>query len=744
MLRARAVTTSVVIALCIALMPVAVVARPPRARVPAVRVKEVGRDLRYGKVPLDVARILPTETTARRAPARVGATHKWLALDDTRGAYLKRYRLRGKGRHVEVWVAADEDHISRGIRFPDGDCRNDERVKITNAQIDYFVREFSRTIYPKESRFFSVPPRRNGSEATLPGLAGLPDGYFRGEGDDIVVLIDNVRDENFYDTNNAQNHTYIAGFFSSGFNELLDRNVMTVDAFDWLHRTGATPPNEPVPGDLCENKSARPFLYESVFAHEYQHLLEYYQDSNEALWVNEGLSDWARTLTRYTDPRLPITDQGFDSHIQCFLGYLGIETPANPVPRQGGPENSLTVWGDQGNGEILCDYGATASLMELIRDDYGKAFMTKLHRFDANGLRGLTRALRSAGSEDTARDVLHRWAAAVALDGVLDDGAVLHGGSPADYRVPTLDATINWDTEEAYASPGAPPNGSDYVRLREANGSYIAAGNIRKIEFDGAEHHAAAPLAWEVDPSPPGQVGDPAFFSGSGHNLNRAMVRRVTVPEGGASLTFETRYSLEEYYDYGYVEVSTDGGRTYEKLSNNNTIPDNSGRPSFTGNSGCPEGTYGNGTCSPRWVSQTFDLTQFGGREIIIGFRYVTDVEGASAGWWIDDVSVGATSLGDGTNLDGWSSPSGIDPVEIAGFTVMLVAYTPGQNAYITTLPLGDGFTATLEGDALTAAIGTGSEVVAAIVMYDEPTETISAYAPYELRVDNKLQPGGS
>ena len=31
------------------------------------------------------------------------------------------------------------------------------------------------------------------------------------------------------------------GFFSSQFNDLVDRNVMTIDAFDWLHRTGAEP-----------------------------------------------------------------------------------------------------------------------------------------------------------------------------------------------------------------------------------------------------------------------------------------------------------------------------------------------------------------------------------------------------------------------------------------------------------------------------------------------------------------------
>ena len=108
---------------------------------------------------------------------------------------------------------------------------------------------------------------------------------------------------------------------------------MTIDAFDWLHRTGANPPNEPVPGNNCTSAPARPFLYEGVFAHEYQHLLERYEDPDEVNWINEGLSDWAQTLTGYVDPAKPITEIGFDSHIQCFLGWLGVATPANPNPR---------------------------------------------------------------------------------------------------------------------------------------------------------------------------------------------------------------------------------------------------------------------------------------------------------------------------------------------------------------------------------------------------------------------------
>ena len=73
---------------------------------------------------------------------------------------------------------------------------------------------------------------------------------------------------------------------------------MTIDAFDWLHRTGANPVDEPT-GDLCSSRPARARLYEGVFAHEYQHLLQHYTDPNEVNFVNEGLSDFAISLVGY-------------------------------------------------------------------------------------------------------------------------------------------------------------------------------------------------------------------------------------------------------------------------------------------------------------------------------------------------------------------------------------------------------------------------------------------------------------
>jgi hypothetical protein len=339
------------------------------------------------------------------------------------------------------------------------------------------------------------------------------------------------RDSNFRDLNNTQANSYIAGFFSSGLNELFDRNVMSIDAFDWLHRTGANPPHEPVPGNTCTSAPARPFLYEGVFAHEYQHLLQYYQDPEEVNWVNEGLSDFAIDVTGYDFGTRPVTQIGFDSHLQCFMGNLITQTDANPIPSEGGPENSLTLWGDQGDGEILCDYGAAFSFMEYLAGQYGRSFMSAFHRNPLEGFAGLQSVLGGRASTQT---VVHRWAAAMAIDAALDDGAKMPGlGQPRSlYRIPALDASINWDNPDAYQTPGAPPNGSDYIRLRDAQGNYLSADQVNSITFGGAKLLEPVPVEWTVTTAAPDHGTDAAFAAPDADNKDAAIVHSVSVPAG--------------------------------------------------------------------------------------------------------------------------------------------------------------------------------------------------------------------
>ncbi len=94
-----------------------------------------------------------------------------------------------------------------------------------------------------------------------------------------------------------------------------------------------------------------------------------------------------------------------------------------PDPEPGGPENSLTLWGDQTDypSETFCDYGAAYTFMEYLAQRYGRLHVrpaprrprTGSTRWRAPGRGGLT---REAGRPR------HPWATMVAIDGALDDG----------------------------------------------------------------------------------------------------------------------------------------------------------------------------------------------------------------------------------------------------------------------------------------------------------------------------------
>jgi hypothetical protein len=698
-------------------------------------------------------RIQKSKRSARKSRSFMGVspapgiTRTWLALDDSVGFYRKQFTLRAVSAHTEIWVATPVPRTlagwtATGTDFQVGDCRNGPRTVVTDDQVNYLANQFDTNMLPKESVEFSVAPDRDGTNQIHlnPLDPGAVPSDSAGAGEKTVVLVDNVRDDNFRDLNNTQGNSYIAGFFSSGLNEIFDRNVMSIDAFDWLHRTGASPDHEPVPGNNCTSAPARPFLYEGVFAHEYQHLLQYYQDPEEVNWVNEGLSDFAIDLTGYDFATRPVSQIGFDSHLQCFMGNLITQTDANPNPRGGGPENSLTLWGDQGDGEILCDYGAAFSMMEYLSSQYGSAFMTALHRNPAEGFAGLQNVL---GPRATAEQVVHRWAAAMALDGVLDRGGKLQHGVPESrYQIAALNAGINWDNPDAYSTPGAPPNGADYIRLRDGAGGYLNAKDINSISFQGAAQLEPVPVEWTVTTAAPDHGADAALAAPDADNRDAAIVKSVAVPAGTPSLVFDTKYDTEPGFDSFFVQVSTDGGATYHSLANADTTCDLDPGASATLIGNCP-GLNGD---SGGWVTETFDLTPYAGQTVLLALRYVTDANTRGTGVWVDNVRVGGNLVSDGSSLAGWQTFTQIRPISVNGYTVQLVGYeTKGKkpHALVGSIPLGSSFGASLKGGKLEKLIGERADVVAALVMYDEPTESINQYARYTLRVNGVVQPGG-
>ncbi|MGH9280591.1 MAG: peptidase M6 [Acidimicrobiales bacterium] len=676
-----------------------------------------------------------------KSQVKIGTVRTWPATDYVRGIpdYPKDFTLRGVGQHVEVWVASGADAVSTGLEFPPGDCRNAVGTQVTDEQVRYLIGQFDGTIFPKESASFSTPPERDGKHATLPArVPKVPSSAFKGEGDNIVILVDNIRGDSFYDFDNVNRLGNTQGFFSARFTEMTDRNIVTVMGVDWPNRLGADPLEGP--SDSCSDRPAKPHDIESILAHEYQHLLEYYEDPDEASWVDEGLAQWAETLTGYARPEGSLNDHDFDSNIQCFLGHaVGLDTQTRffcPA----GPENSLTVWGDQAAFApkgIRADYGAAYTFMELLHSRYGDRAMTELHRQDANGLEGLQRVLDELDPGKRAVDLVHDWAAAVALDGVLDDGAELHGAQEALFSVPTLHATVNWDTPRAYDTPGAPPNGSDYVRLRDGAGEYVNAASIESISFDGASG-LTRPMEWTVDPT--GNDGGPALYSGSGDLLDRSIVRPVSVPTTNPVLSFGTRYSTESQWDFAFVQISSDGGRTYRSLPATPTtaLADPQAHPTVLANL---PGFTGE---SEGWVRETVDLSPYAGQTVLLAFRYVTDWSIALPGVWFDNIAVGDAMLSDGTTLEAWQTMSQVHPIPVAGWSVQLIGYTDDHRAaWVTRLPLDSANRGRLSGTDVDALLGTAAQTVAAVITYDEPTETLELYAPYRLMVNGVVQPGG-
>jgi hypothetical protein len=421
----------------------------------------------------------PDGAARAAAPALEGPTRTLPGLDTTRNIlYAKAFVLAATGRRAEIWVARD-------LRFPAGDCRNRvnraTRVRITKAQAKYLAAQFDRVIYERQRTLFGVPRPRNGSLARDRRFSSA------GRSSRVIVLVDNVRDENYFDRNNARNVPYVAGFYDGEVDDALDRNVVSLDAYDWPHRLRASPPHAPVAGNNCTSAPARPFMYEATLAHEYQHLLQDLTDPNEHedAWVDEGLADFAQTLSGYARPARRINQLGFDSHVQCILGWLNVRTPFNPQPRRGGPENSLTRWGDEGDAEILCDYGAAYTFVHFLADRYGTNAAGELYREPDIGLTGFTSVLQRLGAAEDGFGLMHDWSAMLALDAALDRGTPLRIGDAQRFKSATLSAEINWDNPDAYSEPGAPPNGSDFVRLRDGAGRYLSAAELETLSFRG-------------------------------------------------------------------------------------------------------------------------------------------------------------------------------------------------------------------------------------------------------------------
>jgi immune inhibitor A len=543
------------------------------------------------------------------------------------------FEKRGESSLVEVWVATD-------LSFPAGDPRNDDPNKITiyDWQIDYLMNEFETVIYPIESQYFGTPALHDGSNSLFEGW-DMP--FMEDASGRLMIMVFNMVDNSYYDSTYP---SYIVGYYSPSIEAYYDRNVIHLDSYDWTNRLGA---------DV-----ARPFVYESTVAHEYQHLLHDDLDADEVSFVNEGCSMYAEMLCGYGEPW---------GYIEQFL-YT--------------PDNSLTEWGDQGDINIIADYGAAAMFAIYLNDHFGGAsFISALAANPDNGEAGVTSTLAAAGYADWNFDrVYEAWTLANLIhsddfgDGWYNYVSIdLNDPRAGDVRTLKINPGMGFVTQSyafqyTWTQDGyntgkylLGPYGTDYLKIQG-----VRAGQLPKLnfQFDGNDYFDPG---WKLTAAPAvAGLSGMVWYSGASDLRDVTLIGTIDLTGmTEATLSFDTYYAIEEQWDFGFVQVSTDGGVTWTSLANDYTrddlVPD--GHPDIAANLPGLTG-FGSG-------NMAFDLSAFVGSSVMIGFRYMTDWGFTEQGWYVDNIAINGQIVDNGDDIRSFVS---LQPPEEVDFSVIIYA----------------------------------------------------------------------
>ncbi|MGW5667467.1 immune inhibitor A domain-containing protein [Micromonospora sp. NPDC003776] len=146
--------------------------------------------------------------------------------------------------------------------------------------------------------------------------------------------------------------------------------------------------------------------------------------------------------------------------------------------------------------------------------------------------------------------------------------------------------------------------------------------------------------------------------------------RTVTVPNAAdAKFWMWNNYVIEQDWDYGFVEVSTNGGASWSEqkvydaagklVSTNDGYADPNGRMGDYGGK-----KYGLTGTTGGWRHDYIDLSAYAGQTVQVRLRYATDAAFVERGWFADDFSVtggGATTWSDDVEggANGWTQTGG-------------------------------------------------------------------------------------
>ncbi|MBI2760951.1 MAG: immune inhibitor A [Chloroflexi bacterium] len=369
--------------------------------------------------------------------------------------------------------------------------------------------------------------------------------------------------------------------------------------------------------------------YPGLVAHEFQHLVHQGLNSNAEAWINEGLSEVANET-------------------------VGGEAGTSLKAYRDAPGTQLTDWAASGSN--AAHYGSSLAFLRYLLRHYGGLDRAgALAGTGGLGVNEVQKYLRDGNYGLGFEDVFADWLVAGYLN-LPGDGRFSNPG--ADTRVRTL------------LRPGDGDDGDDSVNQFGADYFEISpAGRDLVFSFKGDT------TIKQVPNDPASGIGQ--WWSGRGDSIDTTLTRTLDLRQvSKATVQFKTWFDIERGYDYGYVSISTDGGKTWQAQRGRQTTDfDPLGQaygPGYTGVSG--------GGRAAAWVDESIDLTPFAGRQVLLRFEYIADEAAAAAGFAVDDITVPEIGYSDDAESDnGWQS---------SGFTRLTA---PLAQRYIIQLVYDDG-----------------------------------------------------
>lgn len=532
-----------------------------------------------------------TSATANSSFTYDGGTKQFL----NRNLKFKPFTLRSVGENVEIWVAND-------LSFPAGDTRPAHVV--TQEQVDKLRNEFDNNIYPKATAFFGTPDVHDGSKSPLAGK-NVPAGYYEGS-DKIIMLVDNIQDENYTNPNYP---FFVAGFYWQTLENYIDRNIITIDTNSWETRLEST--------------------FFGTTIHELQHLIHADNDGAEETWLNEGMSTFSEFLGGYGHD---------DRSINFYLDH---------------PENSLVNWdehvGAKTGPETIADYGQVYLFTLYMNDKFGQEFIRDLALKETQGINSVNEVLKAHGYNLDFTQVYQNFITALALDsdkvgnGVYNFDSINLRDLTVDTNGTKRGKTVDYEGAVKFEKEGVPAWGGDFKQLDFQD-------KIRSISFDGVDF-LSTPWQSVADPK---NATNKVLWGNTGDEADNAIILEADLSGvESATLNFDNYLDIEEQWDFGVVQVSTDGGETWKSLENENTRTDvvkegypkiKENVPGFTGN-------------LKTWQEESFDLSEYAGQKVLVSFRYLTDWGHTDSGWFIDNIEIPEIGYSnDGSSTDSFKS----------------------------------------------------------------------------------------